>query len=265
MTHSAGGEPPPVDAPETAQPTEGSENAQRETWIELVLNVVAPTIVMVFLSREDRLGPQLALVLGLSFPLMHVVRSRWTSQEISPLSIIAVPSVLLTGGIGLAELDPKWFQVKEAVMPLVLAVFVQASRSTPYAVVDTMIFRMFDRPKLERVLLENDKQDILEPLMTLLNRAFLAGFLYSAVASYFLAGYLVTSPSGTPEFTSQIGQFTFISFPVVGLPMTAVMGIALNKMMNEIEAATGQQMDDFLRPGLGPKKPASSDERSDQP
>ena len=246
----------------TQTPSPGAqsgENAQRETWIELVLNVLAPTVVLVFLSDEDRLGPQVALVLGLSFPILHTVRARMLGQEISPLSVLALPSVLITGAIGLLELDPKWFQIKEGLTPLLLAVLIEGSRHLGYPVLDKVLFRMFDRDKVEAALAAKGRSDVLPPLLSLVNKAFLAGFLFSSIASYFLAGYLVTSPTGTPEFTAELGRFTFLSFPVIALPMTALMGLALNKMLNELETATEMEIDDLLRPGLAPKKEADAD------
>jgi hypothetical protein len=235
-----------------------SDNPQRETWIELGLNVLLPTLVLIFLSPDDRLGAKWALVVGLSFPLVHVLRSRLLGADISPLSVLAVPSVLITGGIGLFELDPQWFQVKEAIMPLILAAAVYGSTYTSYPIMDTLLFRMIDIDKVNSLLAEKGRGDALEPSLRMVNWAFMAGFFYSAVASYFLAGYLVTSPTGSPEFTAELGQFTFISFPVVALPMTVLMGFALNKMMNDLEDATGHELDDLLRPGLASAKKADT-------
>lgn len=234
------------------QPTQ--ENPSRDTWIELGLNVVLPTVVLVFLSSEERLGPELGLVVGLSFPVMHGIYSRAKGDKVSPLSFLAVISVVMTGGIGLMKLDASWFAVKEALLPLVMAVFCWGSRYTPVPVVDTLIFRLLDKEKVDAALVEHGKADILDPMLTRVNLWFLACFGYSAVVSYFLARYLVTSPAGSVAFNEELGTFTFVSFPVVAIPMTLAMGLALNGMLTGLESATGMEIDDLLRPGLAPVK-----------
>ncbi len=234
------------------------DNPQRDKWIELLLNVVAPTVVLVFLSGEDRLGPALGLVVGLSFPLLHAGWSRWRGDPVSPLSLLAVVSVVLTGGIGLLRLDARWFAVKEALLPVVMAAFTWASRYTPWPVVDTLIFRLLDEHKVRRVLRESGRTDALDPLLDRVNRWFVGCFFYSAVASYALATALVVSPTGTVAFNEEVGKFTFLSFPVVALPMTVAMGFALNSMLNGLEQATGLEVDDLLRPGLAPPRAGDS-------
>ena len=230
------------------------ENPQRETWIELGLNVVAPTVALLFLSDEDRLGPELGLAIGLSFPLMHVVYSRIKGASMSPLSVLALIGVLLTGGIGVLRLDARWFAVKEAVVPLVMGAFTLVSRSTPWPVVDTLVWRMLDLDKVQQALADKGHPGALQPLVDRVTWWFIGGFGYSAVVSFFLARYLVTSPAGTVAFNEELGRFTFISFPVVAVPMTIAMGFALNGMLNQLETLTGQEIDDLLRPGLAPKK-----------
>jgi len=236
--------------PSLAQP----ENPQRDIWIELALNVLCPTVVLIFLSGDDWLGPKLGLVVGLSFPLAHAAWSLFRGDTISPLSFVAVISVTLTGGIGLLELDASWFAVKEALLPLVLAAFTWGSRWTRWPVIDTLLFRLFDREKIAECLDARGRADELEPLLDNMNRWFIASFFYSAVVSYFLALYMVTSDTGTSAFNEELGRFTFVSFPVIAIPMTVAMGFALNRLLTGLEAATDVDRDDLLRPGLAPAK-----------
>ncbi len=49
-------------------------------------------------------------------------------------------------------------------------------------------------------------------------------FSFSAIMNYILAKWLVTNPSGTPEFNEELGQLTLYSSPVIALP-SMVMGI----------------------------------------
>lgn len=223
------------------------ENPQRETWIELVLNVALPAFVLIVLSSEDRLGPLLAFVLALAFPISHAIRSRVLGQDFSPLTALGLLSVLLTGGVGLLELDASWFALKEALIPLVMAVFTMFSRYTRWPVVETMFYRIIDADRVRQELASTDSPGLLDEHMNRVTWLFIGSFFYSAAASYFLAIYMVTSPGGSVEFNEQFGQFHIASFVVVGLPMMVVMGVALNGMLSGLEDATGKPIDDMLR------------------
>lgn len=218
--------------------------------MELLSNVVAPTVVLLFLSREDRLGPGPALVLGLSFPIAHATWSRLRGDAVSPLSALAVLSVMLTGGIGLLQLDARWFAAKEALLPLVMAAVTWGSRQTRWPVVETLMFRILDRDRVVAALRDKGAEPALPREMGRMERWFLASFLYSSVASLALALWMVTASAGTPEFNEQLGRFTGVSFAAIGLPSTVLMGYALNGMINALESATGLEIDDLLRPGL---------------
>lgn len=211
---------------------------------------MAPTVVLLFLSKEDRLGPGPALVLALSFPLGHAVWSRVRGDAVSPLSVLAVVSVVLTGSIGLLQLDARWFAAKEALLPLVMAAVTWGSRYTSWPVVETLMFRILDRDRVTTSLREKGADDALSTQMGRVERWFLVSFLYSSVGSLALALWVVSAPAGTPEFNEQLGRFTFLSFPAIALPTTLLMGYALNGMLNALEAATGLEIDDLLRPGL---------------
>ena len=232
------------------------ENSQRETWLELFLNVVCPTVVLVFLSSEDRLGPLLGLVVGLSFPIAHASYSFAKTRTISPLSALAVVSVVLTGGIGLLKMDAYWFAVKEAVVPLAMGVFAAGSRYTPWPIVEVILWRLLDQGKVEAAMSDKGGIEALHDDFDRVALWFAASFGYSAVVSFFLARYLVTSPTGSVAFNEELGTFTALSFPVVAIPMTIAMGFALNGLLNQLERDTGTEIDALLRPGLAPKAKA---------
>lgn len=232
------------------------ENSQRDTWLELFLNVVCPTVVLVFLSSEDRLGPMLGLVAGLSFPIAHASYSFIKTRKISPLSALAVVSVVLTGGIGLMKMDAYWFAVKEAIVPLVMSVFAAGSRYTPWPIVEVILWRLLDKSKVEEAMANKGGVEALHNDFDRVALWFAASFVYSAVVSFCLARYLVTSPTGSVAFNTELGTFTAISFPVVGIPMTIAMGFALNGLLNKLEKDTGTDIDALLRPGLAPKAKA---------
>ena len=64
-------------------------------------------------------------------------------------------------------------------------------------------------------------------------------FFVSATLNYILAKLIVTAPSGTPEFTAQLGQMTALSYPVIVLPSMIITIIALMMTLKALEKLTG--------------------------
>lgn len=227
----------------------------REAALEIGLNVVAPTIVLVFLSGEDRLGPAPALVLALAFPLLHAARALLRRGGVSPLTVIAVVSVLLTGGIGLLALDARWFALKEAAVPALLGVAAVASIRTPWPLIPTLLGRVLDGDRLHAALVERGTADRAQQRMVRATWAFGALFLLSAVLTFALARFLVISPSGTAAFNEELGRFTAWSFPAVGLPVTGGMVVALRALLLGLEEDAGRPIDDLLPSGASRSDP----------
>lgn len=208
--------------------------------------MVAPTVVLLFLSGEERLGPAVGLVVALAFPLLHASGTLLRSRRISPLAVIAVVSVLLTGGIGLLELDVRWFALKEAVVPALLALFTVVSARTPWPVVPTILWRVLDAERVQAALAERGTTARFEQRVRRTTWVFGAIFACSALLTFGLARYMVTSPSGSEAFNTELGRFTALSFPVVAVPITIAMAVALRALLIGIEEDTGIDIDDLL-------------------
>lgn len=65
-----------------------------------------------------------SLVVALLFPMGYQAWDWWKNREIDVFSIIGFVSILLTGGIGLLQLDAKRVAIKEAGVPLILGIIV---------------------------------------------------------------------------------------------------------------------------------------------
>ena len=65
--------------------------------------------------------------------------------------------------------------------------------------------------------------------------------------NYGLAKYVIRSETGTPEFTEELGKMTALSWPVIVLPTTAVMMVALFMLIKGLQKYTGYEIEDILR------------------
>jgi hypothetical protein len=213
---------------------------------ELVVNVAIPSVVLLWLSSDDYLGPLWALVLALLPPLAWGVGSMVRAGKVSGLAVIAFGSVLLTGGVGLFELDPEWIAIKEALVPTLFGLATLASASTRYAVVPTLLARMFDLARVERAVVAAGHGEEWAQSMAAATRQVGLLFLLSAASSYALARYLVVSPAGTEAFNNELGWMTMWSIPAVMVPVTLGMAFVLSRLLTRMEAFTGSDYESFL-------------------
>jgi len=213
---------------------------------ELLATVVIPTVVLVGFTGEDWLGPRLGLVVALAPPIAWGVYSMVRERKVSALAVIALVSVLLTGSVGLLELDPAWFALKEAVIPLVLGGLTMATASTRFALLPVLFERVLDSDRVEEALDDRGREvfDAASRRGTLIAGAIVAA---SAVVSWGLARIVVTSPSGSEAFASELGTHTTLSFLVVGIPTTLATAWVLRDVLLKLEQLVDVDVETLLR------------------
>ncbi len=84
---------------------------------EVLFNVIIPSFILMKFSGEEHLGTAMALVVALAFPLVYGGMDLIRNKKFNFISALGFISVLLTGGIGLLELDTRWLALKEALIP----------------------------------------------------------------------------------------------------------------------------------------------------
>lgn len=228
-------------------------------WINLILNVVLPSLLLTKGGEWFQLPPEQVLVLALGFPICYGIFDFITRRKVNFFSIIGFISVLITGTIGLIENVPtRWIAIKEAAVPLLFGSAILISSKTKKPLIRTILFskELFDVERIETSLEEKGTREELEQVISSCTWWVVGSFLLSAVLNYALAEWLVNSPSGTEAFNAEIGKMTALSWPVIALPTTVVMMVALMKLMKGIEATTGHPLDDVLHPEVRAKMAA---------
>jgi hypothetical protein len=240
---------PPYSKPMSAQKRENM-------WVNLILNVVLPSLLLTKGSEWFSLAPEAVLIIALGFPIVYGIYDFITRKKVNMFSIIGFVSVLITGTIGLLENVPtKWIAVKEAAVPLLFGLAILVSSKTKKPLIRTLLFskELFDVDLIEQSLDEKGTRSEFEQVITSCTWWVIGSFLLSAVLNYALAVWLVKSPSGTEEFNAEIGKMLAWSWPVIALPTTVVMMVALMKLMKGIENSTGHVLDDVLHPEVREK------------
>lgn len=221
--------------------------SHRSVFVELAVNVAAPTSVLIFLSGDDRLGPVWSLVVALLFPMGHGLVTMITESRVSPIAVLALVSVSMTGGIGLLKLDARWFAWKEAAFPLLLGGLAVASVRTRWAALPTLLDPLLDSERMHALLRERGQEAAHEEALRLATWRLGMVFVLTALATFFFAEYMVTSPSGTEAFNAELGRYTGLALPVVGIPSTLLMLVVMRSVLIGIEERTGVEIDDLVR------------------
>lgn len=197
-----------------------SQSAQENPFLSLALNIIIPSIILMKGSSPERLGPVWGLVIALLFPIGYGIVDLIRTRKVHWMSLLGLVSILLTGGIGLLELDPKWIALKEAAIPLLIGGVLLASAYTQDPLVKKMFFRkeILNLEIIEAALAKNSTESELNPLLIKTTRFLSMAFLLSAVLNFALAKWIVKSPAGTVAFNEELGRMTALSFPAIALP-----------------------------------------------
>ena len=195
------------------------------TLLEIGVTIVAPALVLMKLSGPERLGPLNALLLGLAFPFAWGIWDGWRRRKLNWLAVLGVVSTLLTGGIGLLELDAKWLAVKEAAVPSLIGLVILGSSWTRTPLIHLVVFNesLFDVQRVNEGLASRGTAMAFERVLRNATAMLACTFFFSAVANYLLSRWVVTSPAGTEAFNQELGRLTLLSYPVIAIPSTIMM------------------------------------------
>jgi hypothetical protein len=92
--------------------TQTQTKRPNNTILELIYNIAIPSIVLMKLSGDEYLGSLYALVVALLFPIGYGLYDFIKNRSMNFISLLGFLSTLLTGGIGLFELDVEWLAIK---------------------------------------------------------------------------------------------------------------------------------------------------------
>ena len=216
--------------------------------IDLLVSIIIPSIILMKLSGDSHLGATKALILALALPVGWGLFELVQYRKFNFIALLGVVSVLLTGGIGVLQLDTKWLAIKEAAVPGVIGLAVLVSTRTRYPLIRTMLYN----EKVINVALVQERlqeRGLVELFNLRLLRAtyFLAGtFFFSSVMNYIVAKWIVVSPAGTEAFNEELGQMTLVSYPMIAIPSMIMMMAILFYLWRTIYGLTGLSMEEIM-------------------
>ncbi len=216
--------------------------------IDLLVSIIIPSVILMKFSGDDALGATNGLILALSFPLGWGIFERIKYKKTNFISILGFVSILLTGGIGLFELDTQWLAIKEAAIPGIIGIAVLISTYTRYPLIKTLIYNpaIMNVNKIKQRLEERNNLIGFEKRLLRTTYLLSGTFFFSATMNYFLASWIVTSPTGTTEFNEELGRLTLMSYPVIAIPSMLMMMIILYYLWRTIRDMTGFTIEEIM-------------------
>lgn len=220
--------------------------------LELVLTIVLPSLVLDKLSAPENLGPFWALVVALLFPIGFglwcvIQKVGWTV-----FSVLGLVTVLLSGGLGLLNLDAFWFAVKESTMPIVLAFAFPLSHRFGKPLINALVMQphIFNVKLLNSALAEPAKKSLFDSALFKASCGLGLGMIGSAIANFFLALYLLGGKTpGSEAFVKGIGTLNWAGMVVIGVPLMGVMMLVFFWLIRQMQQITGLERDDLMNPG----------------
>jgi hypothetical protein len=224
------------------------EKKKPRPFIDLIISILVPSVILMKFSGEEHLGPTLALIVALAFPIAYGIYELTVNGHRNFMALLGVISVLLTGGIGLLKIDAQWLAVKEAAIPLCIGIGVLVANKLGYPLIKKLLFN----PSImntDRINAELDKNNTKAQFESRLDKAntLLAGtFLFSAVMNFFLAKIIVKSESGSAAFNEELGRMTLLSYPVIAIPSMIMMLAIFWFIWKTVNTLTGLSLEQIM-------------------
>ena len=216
--------------------------------VDLLVSIAIPAFILMKLSGDEQLGASGGLMLALSFPLGWGIFELIKYRKFNFIALLGLANVGLTGGIGLLELDLKWLAIKEAAIPAVIGIAVLISTFTSKPLIKAMVFNpaVMDVDKIMQRLQENNCMAAFEKRLMNATYMVAGSFAFSATMNYILAKWIVTSPTGTPEFNEQLGELSLYSYPMIAVPSMLMMMATFYYLWRTIRDLTGLKLEEVL-------------------
>ena len=220
--------------------------------IDLLVSIVIPSVVLMKFSDESDLGPVGALIVALAFPIIWGLYELIRYKVTNYIALLGLVSVVLTGSIGLFQLDTQWLAIKEAAIPGIIGIVVLATAQMGKPLIKTLLYNpmVLDTDKINQTLQSKGCDRAFDG--SLLNATYMLSgtFFFSSLMNYLLAKWIVASPAGSPAFNEELGQLTLISYPMIAIPSMLMMLAIFYFLWRSIHGLTGMSFNEMLAPAL---------------
>lgn len=243
-----------------------------------LVNIIIPVLILSYTSEGNLditirpanrdlwdLGPLWAMFLALVLPFGYGVYALIKQKKIELMSAVGLLSVILTGtvscyvvvsnGGGIENSTPWLFGLKEALIPLSLALAVLLSHNTQTPLLRTFIYtpEIFNIQRIEGAIVHNNEQDNYKDLLWYSTLILTASLFLSSVGNFFLSLHYLDPILQKPhalqhiEYNQAVGKITWWGFLIIGVPMMIALLCIIARLVCRLKELTGLPQDDIMR------------------
>lgn len=230
---------------------------QPHPLLDLALTVILPSIALEKLSAPDRLGPLWALIVALLLPLGFGIWCFMQKRGLNFFSVLGLIAVIITGVLGLWNLNAVWFAAKEAMFPIFLGIAFPLSHRWGKPLINEMLLnpQVINQPALHQALDTPEKHHSFAQLLKKASWGMAGTMVLSSISNFALAIYLLGDKApGSEEYTKAIGRLNWSGFLVIGIPLMGVTFGLLLWLLRSITRLTGLERDDLMNQGTTVRK-----------
>ncbi len=230
---------------------------QPHPLLDFGLTFLLPSFVLEKLSAPERLGPLWALIVALLLPLGFGIWCFMKKHKMNFVSMLGLTAVIVTGVLGLWNLNATWFAAKEAMFPIFLGIAFPLSHRWGKPLVNEMLLnpQVINQPALHQALNTPEKHHSFALLLKKASWIMAGTMLFSSAANFFLALYLLGGKApGSEEYTKAIGRLNWGGSLIIGIPLMAVILTLLFWLLRSITRLTGLERDDLMNQGTTVRK-----------
>jgi len=253
------------------------DSARDHPLANILINVLIPVLALSYLSKDPEfqqqmgkvvrpwhLGPVNALGIALTLPISYGIWFFIKNRKANFFSALGLFSVLLTGGLTLylwnADGTVKanahiLFGIKEASIPLILAIAVVGSHWSPTPLLRVFLYSdsIFDVRRIDAVVAERNAGEAYNRVLFQATLLFAGSFLLSTVLNFFLALHFLggidhTSADAREAYNVQVAKLTGWGFAVIGVPILVFLFFTLRRLMKGLGEITGLKDEELMLP-----------------
>jgi len=234
------------DMTDTTQSTHATHKPR--PLMDLLISILLPSLILMKLSGESRLGADGALILALAFPLGWGSFELIKYRKFNFIALLGLLSVLLTGGIGLLKLDNHWLAIKEAAIPGLIGIAVLVSTRTRYPLIRTLLFNktLLNVDKIHARLEQGGNTEQFEARLLKATYWLSGTFFFSSAMNYGLAKWIVLSPAGSEAFNAELGRMNLLSYPMIAIPSMLMLMAIFYYLWRTIHGLTGLKLEEVM-------------------
>jgi hypothetical protein len=260
---------------------------QEHPLANILINVLIPVMILSFCSKDPAIqemlgkpltlntwfgeipkfwyiGPLKAIIVALLLPLGYGIWIFVKTRRFNFFSGLGLFSVLLTGGLTLylwnkdgtvKEHAGLLFGIKEGVIPLALGVAVLLSQRSATPLLNVFLYNdsLFDIPKIEGKVANNNAESGYRSLIRHATYLFASSFFISSVlnvalALFFFRGFDRSAPDALETYNAIIGRLTGWGFAVIGIPLLLFLFFTLQRILKGLRELTGLKDEELMLP-----------------